>query len=228
MDDCFFLIHMTIGIVDDQKLFRQSLCALLASNPDFQIVLECEHPRDYAAALDKMVAPPDINLLDMEMPELNGIELNRLLQVRHPGIKVLGLSVHAREAIVSRIIQGGASGYLVKNCDKEELFTAIHSVYHTGFYINQMVLKALQNANRNKQMPIIDAFGTQVDLTSREVDVLKLICQELNAGEIAKKLFISARTVEGHRNNLLLKTGCSNVAGLVLFAVKNNIVSIGI
>jgi DNA-binding NarL/FixJ family response regulator len=118
------------------------------------------------------------------------------------------------------MIDEGASGYLVKNCDKAELVTAVNTVFSTGFYINNSVLQAIQHASQTRQQAPKNLIGIPVELTAREKEILLLICKELSTPEIAEQLFLSSRTVEGHRNNLLLKTGCKNTAGLVLFAVK--------
>jgi DNA-binding NarL/FixJ family response regulator len=124
------------------------------------------------------------------------------------------------------MINAGACAYLNKNCDAAELITAINTVHQTGFYINTETLRAIQNAAayRSKAIKSIDAIP--IELTNREKEILQLICKEFNNAEIAERLSLSIRTVEGHRNNLLLKTGCRNTAGLVLFAVKYGIFEI--
>ena len=132
------------------------------------------------------------------------------------------LSVHSNERMIARMIQLGASGYLIKNCDKEELIKAINTTYSSGFYINAQALKAIQSQS-GKANSIKNLNGILLDISAREKEVLQLICKEMTGTEIAEKLFISVRTVDGHRNNLLLKTGCRNTAGLVLFAVKHHI-----
>jgi DNA-binding NarL/FixJ family response regulator len=161
--------------------------------------------------------------MDMEMPGMDGMELNEILHKKFPEIKVIVVSVHAGERLIARMIDAGASGYLVKNCDKAELVTAITTVFSTGFYINNRVLQAIQHASNTRQQAPKNIMGIPVELTAREKEILLLICKELSTPEIADQLFLSTRTVEGHRNNLLLKSGCKNTAGLVLFAVKYHI-----
>jgi DNA-binding NarL/FixJ family response regulator len=138
-------------------------------------------------------------------------------------MKVIVLSGHARERLIARMIEAGSSGYLVKNCDKEELVTAIYSVGKNGFYINAQVLKAMQVTAGQKGKPLRNSNYIPIELTAREKEVLLRICRELSNAEIAAQLHLSIRTVEGHRNNLLAKTGCRNTAGLVVFAVKYGI-----
>lgn len=212
-----------LALIDDQKLFRQSLAALINGIPGFELVAEAADGNDFLQQLGGMMALPHIALMDMEMPGMDGIELKDILQKLYPQIKIIVLSVHANERLIVRMIEAGSSGYLVKNCDKEELVMAIHSVFKSGFYINAQVLKAIQTAAAQKTKPARGIHHIPIELSAREKEVLQLICKEYSNVEIAKKLFISPRTAEGHRNNLLAKTGCRNTAGLVLFAVKYHI-----
>ena len=158
----------------------------------------------------------------MNMPGMNGIELNEILHAQYPSLKVIVLSVHTQERVIAKMINAGASAYLAKNCNKEELITAIQTVYTTGFYINKQTLIAIQaaSAQRNKAIKNLNA---PFDLTSRELEILELICKECGSAEIAEKLFLSVRTVEGHRNSLLLKTQSRNTAGLVLYAIRHQL-----
>src|SRR5688572_24350290 len=134
-----------LALIDDQKLFRQSLASLINHIPGFQLVLEAQNGTDCIEQLARLPALPHIALMDMEMPEMDGIELKSVLQDRYPGIKIIVLSVHANERLIARMIDAGSSGYLVKNCDKKELLLAIQSVFNSGFYINNQVMKALQS-----------------------------------------------------------------------------------
>jgi DNA-binding NarL/FixJ family response regulator len=215
-----------LALVDDQKLFRQSLSTLIASNPDFELIAESDNGADFLNLLTVLPLLPDIIILDMELPGISGMDLHAILQKKYPQIKVLVLSIHSNERLIARMIESGASGYLVKNCDKSELFAAINSVYYSGFYINQQAMRAIQKAAAYKNKPIQNLSGISVDISKREAEVLQMICRELSAAEIAEKLYISSRTVDGHKANLLLKTGCKNTAGLVIFGIKNGIVEI--
>lgn len=212
-----------IALVDDQQLFRQSLASLIEMDERFALIAEFDDGQTFLEGLPAMELLPDIVLLDMEMPGINGMDVNARLQKQYPSVKVIVLSIHTKERLIARMIEQGASGYLVKTCHKNELFSAILSVFHTGFYINQQVLQAIQKAAHLNRKPIKSLSGIAIDVSEREKEILRLICSELNAAEIASQLFLSSRTVEGHRNNLLLKTGCRNTAGLVLFAVKTGI-----
>ena len=212
-----------IAIADDQLLFRQSMAVLIESQPGFQLAMEAGNGIDFLNQLQNMPLLPHIALIDMEMPGMDGMQLNDELHKRYPSIKVIVLSVHSKERLVARMIQAGACGYLFKNCDKKELIDAIQSVHNSGFYITPVIFRALQSDKANTPRSIKNFNSIPIDISKRETEILRLICSELSAAEIATRLFISVRTVDGHRNSLLQKTGCHNTAGLVLFAVKNYI-----
>ncbi|WP_316822068.1 response regulator transcription factor [Pedobacter gandavensis] len=218
--------YIRIAIVDDQNIFRQSLALLIHSVPNFKLLADSGNANDFLESLKTLSSLPQVLLLDMNMPGMNGIELNDILRVNYPEIKVVILSVHAQERLIAKMVAAGASAYLIKNCDKEELIAAINTVHHTGFYINKQTLLAIQSAENQRYKSTKKLSSMSVDLTDRELEILLLICKEYSSTEIAEKLFLSARTVEGHRNNLLLKTQCRNTAGLVLYAVKNQLVEL--
>jgi DNA-binding NarL/FixJ family response regulator len=217
-----------ISLVDDQQLFRHGLAGLIQSVPEFELVAEAENGRVMLETLKELPELPHIALVDMHMPEMNGVELNEVLQKEYPSIKVLILSVYDQERFISKMIEAGACGYLTKNCEISELVTAIQSTYKTGFYFNNATLQAMRKAAQFKDSDIRNISNIPIELTSRESEILQLLCQENTNAEIGEKLYISVRTVEGHRNNLLAKTGCRNTAGLVIFAIKHNLFDIGL
>ncbi len=209
-----------IALVDDQLLFRQSLAMLMQGEPDIDLVLESDNGESCLQGLATLSELPDILLADMEMPGMDGIELSERLHQLYPSVKLMILSVHAGERLIARMIDQGASGYLTKNCDKAELMTALYTIHSTGYYLNNRVLNALRNVSRNNAVSPKNINGVPVILSKREKEILHLICKEYSTSEIAQRLYLSPRTVEGHRNNLLQKTGRRNTAGLVLFALK--------
>lgn len=215
-----------IAIVDDQLLFRQGLASLVRNADHFDLVLEAETGRELLEKLRHCLLLPEVLLMDMKLPDMNGVQLNDFIQKDFPSVKVIVLSMYGQERFIYRMIEAGASGYLIKNCDKDELITAIDTVCKTGFYFNQPTLAAMRNASQYKNQVIKNINNIPVELTKREEEILRLICSEHSSTEIAQKLFISVRTVEGHRNNLLLKTGCRNTAGLLLFAVRNELLDV--
>ena len=218
-------MKIRIAIVDDQNLFRQTLAMLLAGIPDFELVAESANGPDLLKAIALLEDLPDILLMDMNMPGMDGLELNKIIREKYPEIRVIVLSVHAQGTLIAKLIQSGASAYLVKNCDREELMLAIKSTFSTGYYMNKQTLIALQENNKISSKS--HHFSTlPINLTERELEVLKLICDQYASAEIAEKLFLSTRTVEGHRNHLLTKTESRNTAGLVLFAIRHQLITL--
>jgi DNA-binding NarL/FixJ family response regulator len=216
-----------ISLVDDQQLFRSGLASLIKSVAGFTLLSEAENGKVFIQQLELFTDLPHIALIDMEMPEMNGVELNAVLQQKYPSIKVLVLSTFNQERFIAKMIEAGACGYLTKNCEIEELITAINSTHKNGFYFNQDALAAMRKTSQYKETEIRDISNMAIELTAREKEILVLLCKELSNIEIGEQLFISPRTVEGHRNNLLNKTGCHNTAGLVIFAIKYNLFQVG-
>jgi len=214
--------NIRIALVDDQQLFREGIASIIELQPEFELLLEAENGQDFLLALEQADILPDIALVDMEMPVMDGIELNNQIQRLYPQIKVIILSMYTKERLMAKMIHDGASGYLAKNCNKQELILALQTTYKTGFYMNMQVLKAMQHTSLQTHA-LKNDNGVVIEISPREREVLQYICQEHTNGEIAEKLFINIRTVDGHRNNLLTKTGCRNTAGLVLFAIKHHI-----
>jgi DNA-binding NarL/FixJ family response regulator len=217
--------QISVFIVDDQNLFRQSLSLLIKSIDQFILLGDFESGDSFIKKLPALVQPNKtyIAIIDMDMPGMNGIKLNEYLHDKYPQIKVIILSVHISPSLIAQMIHAKASAYLAKNCDKDELVLALQSVYKTGFYFNKKVLEAVQNnaVNKINKQEIPDNMPAK--LSNREKQIMELICKEYSNAEIAEKLHLSSRTIEGHRINLLNKTGCRNAAGLVLFAIKYGI-----
>ncbi|MDP9048049.1 MAG: response regulator transcription factor [Bacteroidota bacterium] len=216
-----------IGIVEDQLLFREGIKAILNNWNNFSVVFESADGYSVIEKLNAAVILPDVMLVDISLPPIDkkdysGLHVTLALAELYPSIRVLILSVHDDENFITELVKNGAHGYLVKDCDPQELHDAIVSVHTKGSYINASTLKAIQNNMARKVKP----KRLSVNISAREEDILKLTCQQYTAEEIANKLFISVKTVNGHRNNLLIKTGSRNVTGLVVYAIKNNIVSL--
>jgi DNA-binding NarL/FixJ family response regulator len=209
-----------VAIVDDQNLFRQSLALLVNSVEELNLVNDSPGGREFLDTLPSLGSSVNVAVIDMDMPGMNGIELNKALHELYPDIRVIILSVHVNEALITKMINAGAASYLAKNCDKDELVLAINTVHKTGFYFNNDALNAIRNSANHKNNSQNLLSSLPVALTKREKQILHLVCKEYNNAEIANELFLSVRTVEGHRNNLIIKTNCRNTAGLVLFAIK--------
>ncbi|OCX52142.1 hypothetical protein BEL04_11660 [Mucilaginibacter sp. PPCGB 2223] len=218
---------INIGIVEDQVLFREGVKAILNNWDNFNVVFESADGHSVIEKLGKTTVLPDVMLVDLSLPpkdrkEFSGLHVTLALAELYPDMKVLILSVHDDENFITELVKHGAHGYLVKDSDPQELHDAIVSVHTLGSYINARTLKAIQSSMGRK----VKAKKLLVNISPREEEILRLTCQQLTAEEIAEKLFISVKTVNGHRNNLLIKTGSRNVTGLVIYAIKNDIVSI--
>lgn len=222
------MTEISIAVVDDQNLFRQSLALLVNSIENFTLIAECSSGQAFIDTLKTFNIQPDIAIIDMDMPGMNGIELNKYLHLNYPAIKVIILTVHANETLITQMIDGGAASYLAKNCDKDELLLTINTVHKNGFYFNAEVVKALRSSanHRSNAQDVLNSM--QITLSKREGQVLNLICKEFNNIEIAAELYLSVRTVEGHRTALINKIKCRNTAGLVLFALKHKLVDVAI
>jgi len=215
-----------LALVEDQQLFRESLAALLERVPGFELLAVCENGKVFMDTLPTLPVAPELVLVDMDMPVMNGVELTEALHKQRPEMKVIILTVYNQERFMVKMVEAGACGYLLKNCGTEEVLNAIRQVHSAGYYFNEFFMNAMKNSAKYKSAAILDFNHIPVELTEREREILLLICQELTNIEISEKLFISPRTVDGHRNNLLAKTGARNTAGLVVFAVTNNLFQI--
>ncbi|WP_316840351.1 response regulator transcription factor [Pedobacter gandavensis] len=213
-----------IAVTDDQVMFRECLVNNIKSFGNMEVLFEAGNGLEFLKAMNECGdIKPDIVLMDLNMPEMNGMEATRKLKIAFPDVRVIVLSVHGEEKHISRMIQQGVNGYIAKNSELSELKNAIETTYNNGFYFNDMVLKTLQSG-KLLQKSNLRGFDAGSSLTQREKEILGLICEEFTTAEIAEKLSISLRTVDGHRNNLLVKTGAKNVAGLVVFAFKHKII----
>lgn len=217
---------ITIGLVEDQVLFRNGIKAILGSWEDLEVIYESGDGYSAIGSLQKAEQLPDVMLVDLSLPPdgdrpYSGEQLTVDLAEHFPEIKVLILSAHQDEKFIARLIEIGAHGYLVKDSDPLEVYQAITTVHTKGAYINQMTLMAIQRNIGKRTQSILQPSS---ELTRREIEILQLVCQQYTAEEIGEKLFISVKTVNGHRANLLLKTGSRNVAGLVMYALRNELV----
>lgn len=212
-----------VALIDDHLLFRRGMAAILKTYDEVEITLQASNGAALLAKLEENTV--DVILLDLEMPEMDGIQTTKKLKIQFPAIKVLILSMYDDDHFIQHLMEVGANGYLLKDAEPDEVILAVQSVYESGFYFNARVSKVVLAglAKKNKVKPV---FRGNVQLTDREVEVLRLICEEQTNNEIGKKLFLSPRTVEGYRNRLLEKTNVRNTAGLVVFALKNRIVEI--
>ncbi|WP_339920835.1 response regulator transcription factor [uncultured Flavobacterium sp.] len=215
-----------IVLVDDEVLFRKGISFLLGREENIEIIHEASNGLELISFLKESSQLPDIIITDLKMPLLNGVEATKIIHKDFPQIKIIALTSYDSKSFVANMIDIGAVSYIVKNATPQELLRTIQEVANKGFYYNDTVMKIIQDTvltSKNNKSKLDSGF-----LTSRELEVLQLICDQKTTIEIGEKLFISPRTVEGHRNNLLLKTESRNIAGLVVFAIQNEIASITI
>ncbi|AFK01507.1 two component transcriptional regulator, LuxR family [Emticicia oligotrophica DSM 17448] len=214
---------INVAIADDQVLFRKGMVSIINAFKNIQVIIEAENGKDLLNTIEEAVIRPDVILLDLSMPELNGVETTKILQQKYSSIKIIILSIHSEERFVTHLMELGVNGYLFKNVEPIEVEKALRAVVEKDFYFNETFLRAMQNRISGKKRRFLIQDDIPSTLTQRELDVLDLICKQHTTQEIADKLFISVRTVDGHRNNLLEKTGMRNTAGLVVFSIKNNL-----
>ncbi len=213
-----------VAIAEDQRLFRECLVSLLNGFDRIQVGIEASNGKDLLDQLYSASPTPHVVLLDLTMPEMNGLDTTRQLKKSFPDIKIIILSVHSEERHIVHMVGEGVNGYLVKNSELSEVINAVKAVHQKGFYFNESVMRAIHSGMGNKHEK---SYNPNSPLTAREKQILELICHEHTTQEIAEKLFVSVRTVDGHRNNLLEKTGARNSAGLVIYALRNDLFNFG-
>ncbi|MGE3799807.1 MAG: response regulator [Candidatus Kapaibacterium sp.] len=215
--------QINVAVVDDHEMFRKGIISILHEVPQFVVTLEAANGQEFLDEVGSVKV--DVLLLDLEMPVLGGMETCKLARERYPDLKILILTMHKTPHFMVHMMESGASGYLVKESGPEELEEAIEKVHKTGYYFSHALSQAmLQRLEGGKRKGAILEEALNAGLSEREEEVLQLICQELTTPEIAEKLYLSPRTVEGYRKQLLLKTGTRNTAGLVMWAVRQGIV----
>lgn len=213
-----------IIIADDHKLFRKGLVALIEDLEIIEQIYEAADGLECLQIMEEANPKPELVLLDLKMPNLDGIDTTLELHNKFPGTKIIILSMQDDERFIIHMIEQGVNGYLLKNADPEEVEKAIYCVLENDYYFNQNIAKIIHKSFLKKDPASEDTIFDECGLTDREQEILKLICMEYTGKEIADTLNISIRTVEGHRKSLLKKTNVKNTAGLVVYALRNNIV----
>lgn len=209
-----------IVIVDDHTLFRNGLRILLNTLADYQVAGEASNGRQFLDLLEKEV--PDLVLLDINMPVMDGIEAATIAQKQYPDLKIITLSMYGEEDYYYKMVNAGVKGFLLKNSDIKEVKTALDVVYDGGSFFSSELLQNLVNNLKSSSK----SKESHAELSEREMEILILICQGLSNQEIGDKLFISKRTVDKHRANILEKSESKNTAQLVVYAIKNKLVEL--
>jgi DNA-binding NarL/FixJ family response regulator len=209
-----------VALVDDHKLFRKGMVELINAFSGFSVRWEANNGRE----LTRLLQPdslPDIVLLDINMPEMDGYETALWLQGNYPQIKVLALSMYDKEEAIIKMLKSGARGYILKDADPADLRGALMDLVRKGFHYSDLVSGTLMSSINRGTEPV--PAGT-VTLTKRELEFLKLACTELTYKEIADRMDVGLRAVDGYREDLFKKLNVKNRVGLVMYAVKHNIV----
>ena len=212
-----------IILVDDHCLFRDTLKFVLLQLENIEVIAEASNGLEFLELIDKMM--PDLVLMDISMPVLDGIEATRRAIAKYPGIRIIALSMFGGEEYYQKMLQAGVKGFVLKESGSDELINAINTVISGEYYFSREILNEMVCTISSKREHNAGA-GQDQKLSKREIQILSLICNGLSNNEIADKLSISQRTVEGHRSNIIHKTESKNPIHLVLYAVRNNLVEI--
>jgi len=217
--------EVKIALADDEILFRKGISFLLQREPHFKIVFEAGNGEEIVQHLEQTSIVPDVILMDLKMPALNGVEATKIIRKEFPEINIIALTSYNTKTFIANMIKVGASSYLIKNATPKEVVHTINEVVKKGFHYDEHVMRIIHEDLLNEERSLKGDLEKN-PLTKREKEILSLICKQYTTGEIAEKLFISPRTVEGHRNNLLLKTESKNTAGLVIYGIQKKLINI--
>ena len=210
-----------IALLDDHPLFRQGMRYILQSLPFVESVVEAgTYPELLALCRQRL---PDVLLLDLQMPGMDGPEVAQQLLIEFPDLKIIVLSMFSADKFITQMMKLGARSYLPKDVDQQQLTQALEDVLTTGHHFTERISRAMLQGVQQPTRPASHLLTEEVQFTPRELEVLRLICQGLTAADIAEQLLMGRRTVEGHRQRMLEKTGAANVAGLVVYAVRHGL-----
>ncbi|WP_431610896.1 response regulator transcription factor [Chryseobacterium sp. 'Rf worker isolate 10'] len=219
--------QIKLALIDDEQLILEGVKMLLSNEKNISVCLTADNGPDFIEDLGKISKDefPDIALVDVQMKPMNGFELVEILKEKFPDLKIIILSSHYKTSILGYMVKLGVSAFLPKNSNKKTFIDAITMVDKNGVFFtaedHQMLFTYMNSTAKKNSL-----FETEDELSEREKDVVKLICQEFTNNEIGEKLFISPRTVESHRQRILEKIGAKNTVGIVIYAIVNNIYSL--
>ncbi len=210
-----------VAIADDHQIFRKGVILSLRPYTSIQFVQEAENGDELLAGLDS--SQPDVILMDLRMPGKDGIETTKIISKKYPHIHILVLTMYEDERFVVHLMENGANGYLLKNSDPAEIKKAILEVKSKGYYLNNFVNRILLKKSHAKAKTL-PTLNSEIQISEKEKEVIRLVCMEYTAQEIAKEMNISPRTVEAIKDRLMERFGVKNSVGLVFFAMKNSLI----
>ncbi|MDP2336358.1 MAG: response regulator transcription factor [Bacteroidota bacterium] len=215
-------MSIRILIADDHQLFREGIVTLLSASPQIEIVDQAENGQEAIEKAKKL--KPDIVIMDLSMPVINGVDATRILHKELPGIRVLALSMHCDKHYIKEALEAGVSGYLFKNCTYDQLIEAINTVYQGEKYLSAKITEVLIRDYLSKEEEVHD---NSEELSERESEILKLMAEGKSTREISDVLFISVKTVGTHKQHILEKLNLKSTADLIKYAIKKGIVGLG-
>jgi DNA-binding NarL/FixJ family response regulator len=214
-----------IIITDDHQLILDGLRSIITGESDLHLLAEANNGQQALALCESL--QPDMVMMDIDMPVMNGLEATIQIKKKFPSIRIMVLTMHDEAALIKRIMEVGADGYMLKNADQQELVSAIRKIAAGEKHFSEKVLQALKDGKTDSSQFSLRPTDSVLlsTLTEREVEILRLLAEGLSNKEIGDKIFISHRTVDTHRTNLMKKLDVHNVAGLIRFAIRNGLIS---
>lgn len=211
-------MKIKVLVTDDHQLFREGIVTLLFKADDIEVIAQAENGKD---AINKVKHyQPDVLLIDIAMPEMNGIEATKILKQREPDLKIIAVSMHSDKQYVKGILEAGADGYLLKNCTYEQLTTAIRTVYGGKKFLSEDITEMVISGYLSAKQPELDEYD---QLSDREKEVFLLFTEGKTTREIAEQLFISVKTVGTHKQNILEKLSLKNTSDMIKYALKKGL-----
>jgi len=212
-----------ILIVDDHEIFRDGLCSLITKQMGMEVIDEAKNGREAIRIVEEK--QPDVIIMDLSMPEMNGISATREIVARFPHCKIVALSMHSDKRFIRGALQAGASGFLLKDCAFKELTRAVEAVYHNQTYLSSPVARTVLKDYR-QQLHLSEVQSEEKQLTLKEIEALQLIAEGMTTKQIAQRLHLSVKTIEGRRRQLMEKLEIDSLAGLIKYAIKEGIIEI--
>ena len=209
-----------IALIDDHVILRKSLSVLIGMLQDFNVMMEAGNGKEFIDQLNKDNIP-DIVLMDITMPVMDGVETTKWIKQNHPNIKVVALSMIKNDLIIIRMLKNGARGYILKDCEPEELRYALREVHEKGYFYNELVTPRMKVKEVDKEEPVQKNM-----INEGELSFLRWACTEKTYKEIADEMGVSARTVDGYRDALFQKLNVTTRVGLAIYAIRHELVTL--